>query len=322
MQDLNTTRDASRRRAPIAPLPTKEGVSPSRVWLPEGEWLTLGEFLLQRFEYLDPDALQQRIERGDVVNDSGEPQALDTPYVPGQWLWYYREVADEAIVPFEMPILYADDRLIAVDKPHFLATTPSGSYLKETALVRLRAQFNNPDITPLHRLDRDTAGVLLFCVQPQYRGLYQSLFQSRDVQKEYEAIAPAGLKLSLPSHYCSHIEVLKGVFLVRERDDLDANSETYIEELSRWQMDDESWWCHYRLQPTTGRKHQLRMHMSSLGSPILNDSYYPYWDQSRPIDDFSLPLQLLARRIAFVDPVDGEYREFRSLRQLEALPTR
>lgn len=311
-----------RRRAPIAPLPTKEGVSPSRVWLPEGEWASLGDFLLQRFEYLDPTALQQRIERGDVVNDKGEPQALHAPYVAGQWLWYYREVPNEAIVPFDMPVLYVGERLIAVDKPHFLATTPSGSYLKETALVRLRAQLQNPEITPLHRLDRDTAGVLLFCAKPEYRGLYQSLFQSRDVQKEYEAIAPSGLQLSLPGHYRSHIEAPKGVFLVRERADLVANSETYIEELSSWSVGDtDQHYSHYRLQPTTGRKHQLRMHMSSLGCPILNDSYYPQWDPSRPVDDFSRPLQLLARRIGFIDPVDGQHVEFSSLRQLSELPT-
>ncbi|MGO3889637.1 MAG: pseudouridine synthase [Paenalcaligenes sp.] len=320
MQDTPLTPGAPRRRAPVSPLPARDGVSPSRVWLAEGSWATLGEFLLQRFEYLDPEALQQRIQRGDVVDDAGEPQALDTPYVAGQWLWYYREVHNEAIVPFDMPVLFADDRLIAVDKPHFLATTPSGSYLKETALVRLRTQFQNPDITPLHRLDRDTAGVLLFCVQPQYRGVYQSLFQSRDVQKEYEAIASSELKLALPATYNSHVEALKGVFLVRERSDLDPNSETYISELSRWQAEDGQWYSHYRLQPTTGRKHQLRVNMSSLGCPIVNDSYYPVWDQSRPVDDYSLPLQLLARRIAFIDPVDGQTREFSSQRQLSVLP--
>lgn len=320
MQDTPLTPGAPRRRAPVSPLPARDGVSPSRVWLAEGSWATLGEFLLQRFEYLDPDALQQRIQRGDVVDDAGEPQALDTPYVAGQWLWYYREVHNEAIVPFDMPVLFADDRLIAVDKPHFLATTPSGSYLKETALVRLRTQFQNPDITPLHRLDRDTAGVLLFCVQPQYRGVYQSLFQSRDVQKEYEAIASSELKLALPATYHSHVEALKGVFLVRERSDLDPNSETYISELSRWQAEDGQWYSHYRLQPTTGRKHQLRVHMSSLGCPIVNDSYYPVWDQSRLVDDYSLPLQLLARHIAFIDPVDGQTREFSSQRQLSVLP--
>ena len=316
------TSGAPRRRAPVAPLPTRDGVSPSRVWLTEGRWTTLGEFLLQRFEYLDPEALQQRIERGDVVNAAGEPQAMEAPYVAGQWLWYYREVPDEAVVPFDMPVLFADDRLIAVDKPHFLATTPSGSYLKETALVRLRRQFQNAEITPLHRLDRDTAGVLLFCVQPQYRGLYQSLFQSRDVQKEYEAIASSDINLVLPATYSSHVEAVKGVFLVRERSDLAPNSETAIAELSRWQSKDGQWHSHYRLQPSTGRKHQLRVHMSSLGSPILNDSYYPHWDQSRPIDDYSLPLQLLARRIAFLDPVDGQHREFCSQRHLEALPKR
>ncbi len=320
MQDTYLTPGAPRRRAPVSPLPARDGVSPSRVWLTEGAWATLGEFLLQRFEYLNPEALQQRIQRGDVVNDAGEPQALDTPYVAGQWLWYYREVPDEAIVPFDMPVLFADQRLIAVDKPHFLATTPSGSYLKETALVRLRTQFQNPDITPLHRLDRDTAGVLLFCVQPQYRGVYQSLFQSRDVQKEYEAIASSELKLALPATYSSHVEALKGVFLVRERGDLDPNSETYISELSRWLADDGKHYSHYRLQPTTGRKHQLRVHMSSLGCPIVNDSYYPKWDQSRPVDDYSQPLQLLARRIAFIDPVDGQTREFSSQRTLAALP--
>lgn len=304
-----------KKQKPQAPLAMRDGVAPSRVWLPAGPWRTVGEFLLERFQYLDAQGIGERVERGDVVNSGGEAQSMDMPYRPEQWLWYYREVQDEVAVPFDMPILHADERLIAVDKPHFLATVPTGRYLKETALTRLRAQFQNPDITPLHRLDRDTAGVLLFCVQPDYRGVYQQLFQTQEVFKEYEAVAPA-LDQTMPLVKRSCIEAPHGEFMVREVEG-EANSETHIAVLAKWfDQQSQEWLMHYQLRPITGRKHQLRLHMSSLGSPIVNDAFYPIWHKDRDPSDYSRPLQLLARRIAFTDPVDGQKRDYRSQRTL------
>ena len=296
---------ATSRKAPLA---AREGIAPSKVWLPKGPWLTVGAFLIERFPHVAEADLCWRLERGDIVNDQGQVMAFDTPYAAQslQWLWYYREVPNEVPVPFDMPILYADEVLIAVDKPHFLATTPGGQYLKHTALSRLRQHFNDMNISPLHRLDRETAGVLLFCRQPELRGAYQTLFQQQAVEREYEAVAPLSQALAFPLQHRSHLAQPKHALFVEEIDDAEPNSHTHIELLRPTAAGHGV----YKLTPYTGRKHQLRVHMSSLGIPILNDSYYPQRPATPQPDDYSKPLQLLARRLAFTDPITGSYRSF------------
>lgn len=312
----------------------RNGVAPSRVWLPQGQWRYVGEFLLQRFPHLDSAQMLRRIQQGDIVDAQGQPVHYYTPYRPQQWLWYYRVAENEVPVPFPLPILYADDYLIAVDKPHFLPSIPSGQYLEHTAVARVRKHFNNYEITPLHRLDRETAGVMLFCVQPCYRGAYQALFQSQDIQKEYEAIAPIPADRSFPVQVQRRIQGVPGQFLMQCVEG-PPNSDTYIELLSQWH-DGTSQVGHFRLQPLTGRKHQLRVHMRSLGAPIVNDRWYALneanaasveadsaaQNDSTQTTDFKDPLQLLARSIAFIDPISRDYREFRSERTLQWLPAR
>ena len=166
-------------KAKVAALPARDGIPASRVYLPAGSWATLLDFLIERFPRIEPAILVQRLEKGEIVDTEGTPQRADSPYRPGRWLWYYREVPDEVSVPFDLPVLYRDERIIAVDKPHFMATTPGGRYLRHTALVRLRKELDLAELAPMHRLDRDTAGVLVFSIQPRYRGAYQTLFQSR-----------------------------------------------------------------------------------------------------------------------------------------------
>lgn len=296
---------ATSRQAPLA---AREGIAPSKVWLPQGPWSTVGAFLIERFPHVAEADLRWRLERGDIVNEQGQTMAFDTPYTPQsqQWLWYYREVPNEVPVPFDMPILYADEALIAVDKPHFLATTPGGQYLKHTALTRLRQYFSEMDISPLHRLDRETAGVLLFCRQPELRGAYQTLFQQQAVEREYEAVAPLSPTLSFPLEHRSHLTQPKQALFVEEIDDVEPNSHTHIELLRITATG----YGHYKLTPYTGRKHQLRVHMSALGMPILNDSYYPQRPATPQPDDYNKPLQLLARCLAFTDPITGSYRSF------------
>ena len=297
-----------------APLPARNGIAPSRVWLAEGSWQTIGQFLVVRFPHVAEADLRWRLERGDIVNGSGQPMAFDTPYgaQSKQWLWYYRHVENEVPVPFEMPILYADETLIVVDKPHFLASTPGGQYLQHTALTRVRQQFNDVAISPLHRLDRETAGVLLFCRQPALRGVYQTLFQNQQVHRRYEAIAPAqpvGSGIHFPRRHSSRLEQPKDQLFVEEVAGL-ANSHTDIEVLQKGTL------CLYGLQPLTGRKHQLRVHLHALGTPILHDSYYPSRPDEPQPDNYSKPLQLLARSIAFTDPITGKERQFVSERSL------
>lgn len=276
------------------------------------------DFFTERFPRISPAVLRERLETGEITDEHGRAQDPDASYQGGRWLWYYREVPDEAPVPFELPVLHQDDRLVVVDKPHFMATTPGGRYLRHTALIRLRNELGLPKLSPIHRLDRETAGVLVFCADPAYRGRYQTLFQAREVEKEYEAVAAPPPGLQLPLVYRSRMEEMSGRFLMHEVAG-EPNSETAIE-LLRMLGDDGL--AHVRLRPLSGRKHQLRMHMSALGMPILNDSFYPvtpYGDSTEPrgADDFSRPLQLLARAIAFRDPVDGRVRRYESRRTLQ-----
>ncbi|ARP52100.1 pseudouridine synthase [Alcaligenes faecalis] len=265
---------------------------------------------------MDPDVLRERLARGDILDQNGVPQQPGSSYQPDRWLWYFRMVENEAVVPFEMPVLYVDDRLIAVDKPHFLATTPGGRYLYETALTRLRRDFAEDGISPIHRLDRETAGILLFCRDPAARGAYQSLFQQGGIEKEYEAVAPFQDKLANGLVYSSCMKEVPGRFVMEEVAG-EPNSSTEILCERQWHNGQGQHLALYRLRPHSGRKHQLRVHLSSLGAPIINDVFYPELLPEREADDFSQPLQLLARHIAFVDPLTGQPRRFSSQRQLE-----
>lgn len=297
-----------------APLPMRDGVAASRVYLPQGPWQTLGEFLSGRFPHVPAEVLADRLARGDIVDQAGVPQSGDHPYVPFRWLWYYREVADESPIPFDLPLLYRDELLVVVDKPHFLASIPGGRHLHETALTRLRKSLDLPLLSPIHRLDRDTAGVLMFCPDPAYRGAYQVLFQMQRVRKEYEAIAPLSTELQFPRVHRSRLMPVRDRFTVQEVEG-EANSATEMELVGRAARVDGMGL--YRLRPRTGRKHQLRAHMSALGIPIRNDMFYPKLLAYPDADDFARPLQLLARSIEFVDPITGIDRRFCSGRVLQ-----
>jgi tRNA pseudouridine32 synthase/23S rRNA pseudouridine746 synthase len=296
-------------------LPDKGGIPPSRVHLPAGAWVTLLDFLIERFPRVPIPILERRLAAGEIVDDAGIPQRGASPHIGGRWLWYYREVDNETPVPFELEVLHHDDRLVVVDKPHFLASTPGGRYLRHTALVRLRNTLGLPDLSPIHRLDRETAGVLLFCVDPAYRGRYQVLFQQRDVRKVYEAVAvpPPGLIFPLVRHSC--LKEVPGRFVMQETREV-PNSETRVTLIRTLGPQGTAL---FQLEPVTGRKHQLRVHMSALGMPILHDPWYPVARGVDEPDDFDHPLQLLARAVEFRDPVDGRMRRFESARQLMAV---
>lgn len=302
-----------------APLSARNGVAPSRVWCPAGPWTFLLDFLLERFSHVDPEQLVRRLRQGDIVDSQGQALHERSVYQSERWLWYFRVVENEVPVPFELSILYHDQALIAVDKPHFLATTPGGQYLYETALTRVRQHFDDTQIAPLHRLDRDTAGILLFSRAPQFRGLYQQLFQQGVVHKRYEAIAPVNPAVSLPSTYTSRLLPVPEQFLMQEVQG-EPNSCTHIRLLRDWTDVRGQCWGHYELEPETGRKHQLRVHLSGLGIPIKNDRFYPVLQEQAAAHDFDLPLQLLARSIAFTDPINGQLRHFSSGLRLADLP--
>jgi tRNA pseudouridine32 synthase/23S rRNA pseudouridine746 synthase len=239
------------------------------------------------------------------------PIASDTAYAPGTYLWFHRDLPVEAPVPFPIGIVYRDERILVVDKPHFLATIPRGRHIVETALVRLRHDLGLPDLSPAHRLDRATAGLLMFVVQRGHRGAYQTLFRDRGITKTYEAVAPHDPDLELPRTVRSRIVKERGVIRAYETDG-PPNAETRVELLEH-----RAGLGRYRLRPATGRTHQLRLHMSGLGVPILGDDLYPEI-RERALDDYREPLQLLAAELAFSDPLTGVQHRFRSLRPLTA----
>jgi tRNA pseudouridine32 synthase/23S rRNA pseudouridine746 synthase len=246
-----------------------------------------------------------RMARGRVMDSDGRWLTPETPYRVGLEVHYYREVSDEPPIPFDEVVLHADADLLVADKPHFLPVTPSGAHVHETLLGRLIRRTGNVALTPLHRIDRDTAGLVLFSVNPQSRARYQALFRERRIEKSYEAIATALPDIEFPCNRSSRMVAGEPFFRMREIEG-PANSETRIDVLARG----EGTW-RYALTPITGRKHQLRVHMAALGAPIANDGMYPSVFHREP-DDYSAPLQLLAKRLSFVDPLSGVGRSFSS----------
>jgi len=298
----------------------RDGVSASRAWLPKcgsaksatevyGSWDTILEFLLERFPYIPEDILRDRLSRGDIVAPDGKPYSADSPYQPETFLFYYREIPDEPVIPFKEKILFQDEHIIVVDKPHFLPISPTGRYVKESLLSRLKVQFQLEDISPVHRLDRETAGVVLFTREKSTRGAYQKMFQDRKVNKSYEAIAPDSGR-AFPYTYKSRMVKAEPFFLMKEEAG-EPNSETLIDVI-----ESKDGLSRYLLKPVSGKQHQLRVHMMALGCPLLNDPFYPELLPCKG-EDYSKPLQLLAKRIEFVDPVTGALRCFESERALE-----
>ncbi len=284
--------------------------TPSRLQLPNGDWSTVLDGLCARFPAMGREVWLDRFSRGRVQDANGCPLEVTTPYRVGMEVRYFREVPDEPRIPFEAQILFADADLVVADKPHFLPVMPAGRFVAETLLSRLKVQLENPELVPLHRIDRETAGLVLFSARAETRAMYQSLFPHRLIEKEYEAIAPPLPLLAMPHVHHSRLQAGEPFFRTCEADGT-PNSETRIEVIERGAH---AW--RYALQPVTGRKHQLRVHMAALGAPIVNDSLYPALCTRAP-DDFSRPLQLLAKSLRFVDPVDRRLREFESMQALD-----
>jgi tRNA pseudouridine32 synthase/23S rRNA pseudouridine746 synthase len=292
-----------------APLPMRDGVAPSYLWLPEGQWPDLLTFLLERFPAVAEASWRDRMARGEVLDADGVVLTPDSAVRRGMRIFYYRELSAETPIPFQEEVLFMDEHLLVVDKPHFLPMIPSGRFLHETLLVRLKKKLGEQALTPIHRLDRETAGVVIFSRREDSRGAYQSLFQQREIEKEYEALAPHLYGREFPFTYRSRMVEGEKFFTMKEVAG-EPNSETVIDVIEQREAA-----TLYRLLPHTGRQHQLRVHLAALGIPIINDAFYPVALPCKQ-DDVSSPLKLLARRIAFNDPLTGERREFRSRRTL------
>lgn len=277
----------------------------STLYLPPGSWVTVLDCLCEHFSAIGREQWLDRIARGRVLDAQGQAIALDLAYKEGLRIHYFREVPDEKVIPVLETILYADEHLVVADKPHFLPVTPAGEYVEQTLLRRLIRRLDNPHLVPLHRIDRHTAGLVLFSANPQSRSAYQSLFPTRKIDKYYEAIAQALPQLTFPLVHKSRLVDGEPFFRMQEGPGV-SNTETAVQVLEKngglWR---------YGLSPVTGKKHQLRVHMTALGASICNDPFYPQVLKDVE-DDYANPLKLLAKGLRFSDPLSGVERVFES----------
>ncbi len=286
------------------------------VFTPPGPWTTAFDFLSTRFPRIPAIEWQQRLAQGDVLDAHGTPLHIDSPYQTGQHWHYFRAVAVEPPIPFEATVLWQDEHLLVADKPHFLPVVPSGHYLQETLLVRLKNQLDLPDLAPLHRLDRDTAGLVLLSKTPSSRGAYHSLFRDHAIRKTYEAVAPWNAALPWPIRRATRIQpsahfMQQGEVKVGVGSPVNAITDIAPVEIG-------TRLARYALSPVTGQRHQLRVHMTALGLPLVGDGIYPHLTPEGTAD-YARPLQLLAKSIAFTDPLSGKPRQFDSQRALRSL---
>ena len=352
------------RRLLTPPLAQKNGIDPIQLILPLVEELpaelapsntapnntapnntaptTIADYLIARFYPNDPQIIYARFNTGEVRLDDGTILTGDSPYMPGERIWYFRELADEPQLPSDMPVLYEDEHVLAIDKPHFLPTTPRGSYIAQTALTKLRVREQNPLLIPIHRLDRPTAGVLLFAKTVEARRPFQMMFQHRQVSKTYRAVAPvpadaAAAEQALSAEGLqvrSHIQKIRDQLQVQQLSEqecaaqgVEPNTLTTVKILRTftpsaqavegWRAEPNREWALYDLAPHTGKTHQLRAHLNMLSAPILGDVLYPQVLPDAP-DRPEYPLQLLAYSLHFEHPITGERVDLYSGRSLTA----
>jgi len=313
------------------------GVSASKVGVPANTQLTALDFLCARFPAVQREVWLKRFDEGRVLNAIGQRIEPAQRLLSESHLHYFREVSDEPTLPFKAQIIFQDAHLVVADKPHFMPVTPGGQYVQQSLLVQLKQQLNLPELSPIHRIDRETAGLVVFSVRAQDRDAYQALFRLRQVDKTYEAIAgvpeSSPLKLEFPLTHKSKMVEDAQFFRMRElgadeiQDGEACNSETWIDCIERLDGNASVMstlttsppaLARYVLKPVTGQRHQLRVHMNALGLPLVGDQFYPVVKRAADApNDFDAPLQLLAKTITFNDPLAGVERSFESCRALK-----
>ncbi|MGO4692456.1 pseudouridine synthase [Glaciibacter sp. 2TAF33] len=300
---------------PRSPLPQRLGLDAAWIRTPDFDsaqpfpWPTMGDWIGAKLsEFIDVPAF---LAEERFVYEDGTPADGGDVYRPHTFVWFHRDLSSETFVPGQIHIVHRDERIVVIDKPAFLSTIPRGRHVQQSVVVRLRADLGLPELSPLHRLDRVTSGLLILATEKRWRGAYQTMFQRGEVGKTYHALAPHRPDLDLPATVRNHLIKHRGRMQAEVVRGAPANAESLIERESVLSADT----AIYRLTPRTGRTHQLRMHMLGLGVPIIGDPLYPVV-QDVPVHDFTTPLQLLASQVRFSDPIDGGMRQFDSVRRL------
>jgi tRNA pseudouridine32 synthase / 23S rRNA pseudouridine746 synthase len=301
------------RSGRVAHMPVREGVSASVVAVPAGHWPNLLDFLAQRMPGIPREEWAQRLAQGLVLQESGQSAQADQACRVGQRFFYYRNVVDEPRLPMQAAVLFEDEHLLVADKPHFMPVTPAGPYVQQCLLVQLKRLTGHADLVPLHRIDRETAGLMLFGKRLQERDAYHALFRDHRIHKTYHAVAAHRPELALPRVHTSRLAEDPANFFKMQEIPGEPNSETRI---TRLDIQGEK--ALYQLEPVTGKRHQLRVHMMAMGMPIVGDQFYPTVRRGPEAqEDFSNPLQLLAQSVRFTDPLTGQARELESQLQLQ-----
>lgn len=271
---------------------------------------TVFSFLVSKFPAIAASVWQTRILDGKVHWRNGTLITLETPFIPRERVYYYREVERESLIPFEEQVLLQTNEFMLVFKPHFLAVNPSGNFVNECLVNRQRIKTGIQDIVAAHRLDRATAGIMLLSLNSKTRHDYHELFKSGQIHKTYQAIAPlnseikvmiAQGKLTLPVAWTVKNRLQKSVpsfLMCIGEGEPNSHSKIRLSEVHNG-------YGLFELEPVTGRTHQLRVHMMSLGMPLLNDRLYPKL-LDKAADDFTAPLKLMAKRLCFTDPITHE----------------
>lgn len=299
---------------PKSPLPPRNGLGASWLRTPDRgkptPWPTIRDFLIDRLGPLGADGVDAMLADGEFANGRGARWSGAESVTPNTFIWFHKQLRPEVVAPFELPVIYRDERILVIDKPPFVATTPRGRHVLNSVVVRARTELELPELSPAHRLDRLTAGVLILTTRARWRAAYQECFQRRRVRKRYLAIAPIRPDLQLPRVVLSHLAKAPDSLQVREIPGRTPNAESEIELLER-----RSGFGLYQLHARTGQMHQLRVHLNALGIPIVGDPLYPIVGTLTD-DDHENPLRLLAAQTSFVDPVDHVAHTFCSARQL------
>jgi tRNA pseudouridine32 synthase / 23S rRNA pseudouridine746 synthase len=288
-------------------------LNPSRLYLPklDNPPPTMLDYLYIRFPHLERSALKTRVIEGKIFLEDRTAISTDTPYKSGITLFYYREAIEEPQIPFSERVIFQNQHILIADKPHFIPVTPSGPYVNQCLLSRLQKATGLDQLSPIHRLDMGTAGIVLFSLKRETRHLYHRLFAEGRVKREYSAVA------SIPHNMDRKEWVVENRIVRGEPWFRMQIAEGEINAITRIILLE----CRgdkglFELLPATGKKHQLRIHLNSLGFPVINDPFYPEV-RNDLIEDYSKPLQLVAGRLSFQDPISGESMKFESEYRLE-----